>query len=83
MGYYQAQGYQVALDDLGSGFADLAALATYLEAAELHSIRPLAEGVGTQTEVDYVRQVGIDLVQRFGLGRPQVVPATTVLKPAF
>jgi EAL domain-containing protein (putative c-di-GMP-specific phosphodiesterase class I) len=104
LSYYRQNGYRVALDDLGSGYAGLTLLADLdpdlvkidreLVAKSVKSpmhrsvcdalIRigrdndklVLAEGIETADEMRLMRQMGVDLLQGFHLGRPAAVPAT-------
>lgn len=94
----QEQGFQILLDDFGSGYSSLNMLKdlpvnllkidmklvgdmgispragkilnTVIHMANLMEIQVVAEGVSTQTQVDFLRQAACDLAQGYFFARP-------------
>lgn len=97
--YYRSNGFQVALDDLGSGYSSLnllhqlrpdivkldmdmvigvssdsfkqTILRSIIQLSKQMKITTIAEGVETEEDYNWVKTLGVDLVQGFLFGKPQ------------
>lgn len=98
--YYKNQGYQTALDDLGSGFSTIEAFHSLntefikidmaiirnihhnlanqslferiMQLKALYGVTIIAEGVEKEEEYHYLKHHGVDLIQGYYFGKPQL-----------
>ena len=86
---FRKKGIEMAIDDAGSGYASLEAIAALaaepikqdlvkmlVELAGKIGAKTIAEGIETVEEYETCRDLGIDLLQGYYLAHPQELPET-------